>query len=199
MSPDMNDLKLLEAWHRGDNAAGAALVKRHFRMLHRFFSSKAHAHCDDLIQETFLACVESKENFRGEASFRAYLLGLARFQLLTHYRKAQRVRRFDFTTSTVRDLSTSPTGELARHQEQVLLRLALTHVPIDQQIALELTYWECLPAHEIARVLEIPENTVYSRVRRAKAHLRAALATLTADPQERARALALLGGAPVQA
>jgi RNA polymerase sigma-70 factor (ECF subfamily) len=192
MSLEPTDRELLDAWRGGDNTAGSTLVKRHFHALHRFFTSKALGHREDLIQETFLACVESKDAYRGEGSFRAYLFGLARFQLLTHYRKTHRLRQIDFTTSTVRDFGTSVTGQLARHQEEQLLRLALTHVPIDQQIALELTYWECLPAHEIARVLEIPENTVYSRVRRAKARLREALATLAPNAEEQARAFALL-------
>lgn len=192
MKREHTDVELLEAWRDGDKAAGSTLVKRHYRALHRFFATKAHAHCEDLIQETFLASIEAKEAFRGESSFRAYLFGLARFQLLTYYRKMQRIRQIDFTTSTVRDLATSPTGELARNQEQHLLRLALTRVPVDQQIALELTYWEGLATPEIARVLEIPENTVYSRVRRAKAHLREALIALGSGREEQARAFAQL-------
>ncbi|HKP63432.1 MAG TPA: sigma-70 family RNA polymerase sigma factor [Polyangiales bacterium] len=173
-----SDLELLHAWRTGDNAAGSSLVKRHYRALHRFFFNKAHTHCDDLIQETFLVCIQAKEAFRGESSFRAYLFGLARYQLLTYYRKRKRVRQLDCTWSTVRDLGTTPSGVLARTQQQHRLQLALSRVPIDQQIALELTYWESLPAHEVARVLEIPENTVYSRLRRARARLRATLSML---------------------
>ena len=173
------DHQLLDRWRAGDNQAGSHLVKRHFASLQRFFSSKVSSQHDDLIQQTFMACVESKDAFRGDASFRAYLFGLARFQLLTHYRKSYRDGRIDFTTSSVRDLGTSPTGELARREELKLLELALQQVPIDQQIALELTYTEGLAAPEVARVLGIPENTVYSRLRRAKAHLREALDRLT--------------------
>jgi uncharacterized protein with NRDE domain len=44
-------------------------------------------------------------------------------------------------------------------------------------------------------VLEIPENTVYSRVRRAKAHLRKALAELCRHDSERKLAYQLLVGA----
>ena len=195
MTPESSDQDLLQGWRAGDNAAGSLLVKRHYRALYRFFRTKAHAHCDDLIQETFLACTQSKDSFRGESSFRTYLFSLARFQLLNHYRKQRRVCQIDFTTCTLRDLSTTPSGVLVRYQEHHLLQLALTHVPIDQQIALELTYWECLPAPEIARVLEIPENTVYSRLRRAKAHLRHALRSLESSADARARAFAQLAEA----
>jgi RNA polymerase sigma-70 factor (ECF subfamily) len=75
-----------------------------------------------------------------------------------------------------------------------LLELALQHIPVDQQIALELSYWEELSAPEMARVLGVPENTVYSRIRRAKSHLKEALERLSNDAQDRQRALEMLSG-----
>lgn len=181
MAIDNSDRELLERWRAGDNGAGSALVERHFDALHRFFATKAHAHMEDLIQETFMACVQTRDAFRGESSFRAYLLGLARFQLLRHYRKLYRLHDVDFTTASVRDLATSPSGELAKREELQLLESALQCVSIDQQIALELTYVEDMSASEVACVLGIPENTVYSRLRRAKAHLKDALEALGAQ------------------
>jgi RNA polymerase sigma-70 factor (ECF subfamily) len=189
-----SDLELFSSWRGGDNAAGSALIKRHFAALHRFFSTKAHGHEEDLIQTTFVACVEARDAFRGESSFRTYLFKLARFQLFTHYRKVYRKPDIDFTTTSMRDLGTSPSGALLRREERELLERALQQVPVDQQIALELTYWEELAAPDIANVLGIPENTVYSRLRRAKGHLREALERLSDIADERQRALSLLTG-----
>jgi len=141
-----------------------------------------------------MACVEAKDAFRGESTFRAYLFGLARFQLLTHYRKMYRNPELELTTVSIQDLGTSPTGALARREERQLLELALQNIPVDQQIALELSYWEELSAPEMAQVLGIPENTVYSRLRRAKIHLKDALERLSNIPQDRQRALDVLTG-----
>jgi RNA polymerase sigma-70 factor (ECF subfamily) len=187
------DTELLERWRRADGRAGSALVKRHFPALHRFFANKARGYEDDLIQQTFVACVEDRDAFRGDASFRAYLFGLARHQLMDHYRRIYRRQHLDFTSTSLCDLGTSPTGSLARQEERELLDLALRELPVDQQIALELTYWEELAAPEVASVLGIPENTVYSRLRRGKAHLREALERLTQVPAKRERVLALFG------
>lgn len=184
MTAPASDLELLARWRTGDNLAGNLLVKRHFDGLHRFFSNKSQAHYEDLIQQTFMACVEAKDAFRGESSFRAYLFGLARFQLLSHYRKVYRARHVDFATTSVCDLGTSPSGALAKSQHRDLLQRALQQVPIDQQIALELTYWEDMTGPEIAHVLNVPLNTVYSRVRRALEHLRAALERFSTDGAE---------------
>jgi RNA polymerase sigma-70 factor (ECF subfamily) len=192
MSDNPTDFELLALWRGGDNGAGSSLVKRHYAALHRFFSGKAHGQDEDLIQQTFVACVEGRDAIRGDSTFRAYLFGLARFQLFGYYRKVYRRPDIDFTVSSLRDLGTSPTGALQRRQSSQLLALALQQIPIDQQIALELTFWEGLSAPEIARALDVPENTVYSRLRRAKAHLREALEQLSELESEREHALSLL-------
>ena len=188
------DLELLARWRTGDNMAASALIKRHFAMLERFFGTKAHGHEEDLIQCTFVACVESRDAFRGDSTFRTHLYKLARMQLFAHYRKQYRTRALDFTTTSVCDLGTSPSGALLRREESELLARALQQVPVDQQIALELTCWEGLSAPEIAEVLGIPENTVYSRLSRARTRLREVLEQLSGAADERQRALSLLTG-----
>lgn len=188
------DPDLFARWSAGDNGAGSALIKRHFSALHRFFSTKAHGHEEDLIQTTLVACIEARDAFRGESSFRTYLLKIARFQLFSHYRKLYRRPDIDFTTTSICDLGISPSGALLRREESELLARALQLVPIDQQIALELTYWEELAAAEVAEVLGIPENTVYSRLSRGRAQLREALERLSPVADERKRTLALLTG-----
>jgi RNA polymerase sigma factor (sigma-70 family) len=194
MTDGGSDIELLGRWRDGDNYAGSALVRRHFDSLHRFFSSKAFGYEEDLVQQTFMACVEARDAFRGDSTFRAYLFGVARFQLLTHYRKLNRGPEIDFTTTSIRDLCTSPTGSLAKNEERRLLEIALRQIPVDQQIALELTYWEEMSAPEVAQVMGIPENTVYSRLRRAKSHLREELERLTDGEPERKLALESLTG-----
>ena len=84
------DLELLEAWRGGDRQAGEALFERHFDAIARFFRNKVDHGIDDLIQRTFLACVESKDQFRGEASFRTFLFAVAHNVLGKHYRSQRR-------------------------------------------------------------------------------------------------------------
>jgi RNA polymerase sigma factor (sigma-70 family) len=186
------DLELLERWRSGDGKAGSALVKRHFTAVRRFFSTKVRGPTDDLVQQTFIACVEAKDAFRGEASFRAYVLGLARLQLYMHYRKNSRLAALDFTTTSVCDLENSPSSLAAKREDAQLVQLALQTIPLDQQIVIELSYWEGLSTPEVALALGVPGNTVYSRLHRAKLSLRQALQRLTLTPAERDRAMALV-------
>lgn len=179
---NVDDNQLLERWRGNDKQAGDALVSRHFQSVHRFFRNKVSRDVDDLVQQTFLACVEGRERFQQTASFRTYLFAIARFQLYAYYQRGRDRASLDFGTTSVRDLSPSPTGQLACQQDRRLLLEALRCIPVDMQIALELAYWEELSGPEIALVLSIPESTVYSRIRRARERLREALLELGCAP-----------------
>ncbi|HEX6240412.1 MAG TPA: sigma-70 family RNA polymerase sigma factor [Polyangiales bacterium] len=192
MDTRSSDADLLQRWGEGSTQAGNELVERHFATLHRFFRNKAGSEVEDLVQQTFLACVEARARFRGDASFKTFLLSIARNQLFKHYSRAER-RTIDASLSSVRDLRTSPTGAIAKREDQELLLEALRQIPLDAQVVLELGFWEGLDAIQIAAVLDVPLNTAYSRLRRAKQALREKLAALspsgvTIDPDETASA-----------
>ena len=164
-----DELELLRAWAEGDEAAGRALFERCFDPLYRFFSNKIDQGIEDLIQETFLACVEARDNYRGDASFQSFVLGVARNRLYKRWRHDQRHgARLDFGVTSVADMSPSPSSVAGRHENRDRLLLALREIPADLQVALELHYWEALPASGIAAVLQIPEGTARSRLRRAR-------------------------------
>jgi RNA polymerase sigma-70 factor (ECF subfamily) len=173
MPATSTDLELLDAWRGGDLGSGEQLFRRYFAQLNRFFRNKTDSGVEDLIQTTFLACIEARDRFRQASSFRTYLFGIAHNQLRAHYRKQQ--RNVDFEHSSIVDLGASPTGPLSQRDEQAALLRALRSIPFDYQVMLELSYWEELSGPEIAEVLGLPANTVRSRLSRARAALREAL------------------------
>jgi RNA polymerase sigma-70 factor (ECF subfamily) len=162
-------MELLEQWREGDRRAGSQLFERHFDSICRFFANKVTADVDDLVQRTFAACVEGKERFRGQSTFRTYLFGVAHNVLRSHLRKRRREgERFDFGVTSVFDLGLNPTTLIAQHKEQQLTLQALRRIPLDHQVVLELYYWEEMTAKDLAEVLEVPEGTVRGRIRRSK-------------------------------
>lgn len=173
MSASPSDLELLEAWRRGEAEPGQQLFRRYFAQLNRFFRNKTDSGVEDLIQNTFLACIEGRDRFAGKSSFRTYMFGIAHNLLRAHYR--QTGREVDFAQTSVIDLGASPTGPLTQREEQAALLGALRSIPLDYQVVLELSYWEDLSGPEIAEVLGLVPNTVRSRLARARAALREAL------------------------
>ena len=178
------DIDLLYRWRDGDREAGSELLSRHFDSVYRFFRNKLGGDFDDLIQRTFLACVESVDRFRGEASFRSYLFTVARNELYRHFKVVNRGRQreVDMSTMSVIELGSSPSSKAARREEEQLLLEALAKIPVDLQIALELHYWEGLTMAEIGEVLGVPTGTAKSRLRRAREAVEAAMRDCKASP-----------------
>ena len=176
-----SDGELFAAWAAGDQRAGERLFERHFEAIARFFRNKlpSDAQHEDLIQQTFLGCVEARERFRGDASFRSFLFAIAHNQLSKYWRARSR-DRLDLQTISVFDLDPSPSAALARDEQQHRLLCALRRIPLDAQVALELHYWEAMTAAEIGEVLGVPLGTAKTRLRRAKQLLEVELRELDA-------------------
>jgi RNA polymerase sigma-70 factor (ECF subfamily) len=171
-----DDLTLLDRWCAGDSQSGNALFKRHFETVYRFFEHKTDGDIDDLVQETFLACMKSRDTFRRQSTFRTYLLAIARHTLFGHWRRRAGARpTLDFDEISIESLSTSAGTRLARNQERAALLAALRALPLDQQLLLEMFYWEELDRDQLAEVFDVETATIGSRLFRARQALHAAL------------------------
>lgn len=167
------DEALLSAWQAGDKHAGACLVERHHRDIVAFFLHKVGSEeGTDLAHATFLGVLTGIGRFRGDASFRTWLFAIARNVLLKHLRTRYRHNQhIEPATTTLEACTRSPESLLAvGHRAQRLL-LALRRLPIDTQLMLELHYWQNLKIEEVAVVLELPVNTVKTRMRRGRQQL----------------------------
>ena len=180
-----DDTELLAAWRTGDQAAGSELFDRHFESLRRFFASKVGAGIEDLVQQTFLACVGARERLREEQGFRPYLFAVARTKLYDHLREMKRDTGVDPSTISVADLGLTPSVVAASRQEEQIVKEGLRRLPLDLQVALELYYFEGLRGPALARVLDIPEGTVRSRLRRGLDLLRERVEELVRSPELR--------------
>ncbi|MEM7153755.1 MAG: sigma-70 family RNA polymerase sigma factor [Myxococcota bacterium] len=184
----MDDWELLEAWRRGDQKSGQKLLKRYLGVLTRFFRNKVKNHEDaaDLVSETMLACTRARQNVRDAGAFRSFLFSCAMNTLRLYYRKKVKRNREldDFEDICVgeSEVPLSPTSMIAIRREGQLLVRALRRLPLDQQIALELTHIEGLNGPEIAELLGVPQQTIYARLRRGAEKLRKLVAELAESP-----------------
>ncbi len=183
MAPtDRDDTTCLEAWRAGDRAAGQELFARYYEPVARFFVNKVGDASADLIQRTFLACVEGLDRFRGDGSFRSYLFAVAYRQLCRHYRD-NKGNRVDLDSVSAVALDPSLSGLIVEREEMRLFLAGLRDIPLQLQVVLELHYWEQCSVAEMAAALEVPEGTVKSRLRRGREQLRAAVERLAARPE----------------
>ncbi|MEM6990307.1 MAG: RNA polymerase sigma factor [Myxococcota bacterium] len=190
MTPDP-DIELLHAWKRGDPSASNALMARYYDRVFRFFDLRVPAAAEDLTQRTFLGCLEGVQRLVSASSFRAFLFGIARYQLLQHYQENRRVRRVSqFADLVSAEPAVTASRVIAIHQEQQLVLRALTELTVDAQIALQLFYFEGMAVAEVAEAVQVSVTTVTTRLSRARHALAKAIEGLHSSPEPRAAVLA---------
>ncbi|MEO8336691.1 MAG: sigma-70 family RNA polymerase sigma factor [bacterium] len=167
---------LLDTWRAGDTNAGQELIRRHFDSVYGFFYTKCPGQADDLVQATFLACVQSRDKFRGDSSFRTFLFSIARHQLYDALTAAHRAAtKLDFAVSSIVELVSTPGTKLARLEEQRAVVLALQQLPVEQQVLLELHYWQELEIAQLAEVFDLNAAALRQRLHRARTALQEVL------------------------
>lgn len=185
----VDDRELLQAWCAGDQEAGNELFERHYPSVVRFFHNKVSEPAqDDLIHETFLACMKSAPRFRGQARFKTFLFAIAHNVLADYIRQLnRRMARLgsetDVDDTPAEDFGLSPVASVVQQQEHRVLLEALRRIPLIHQVTLELYYWEDLSAVEISHVLGVPTNTIKTRLRDGRGYLKQQLDALSSSPE----------------
>jgi RNA polymerase sigma factor (sigma-70 family) len=169
------DLELLRRWQAGDQQAGNRLIMGHFSTIGTFFRNKALDHSEDLTQKTFGQLCLNRDTFRGDSSFRTWLFRIAHNILIDHIRRQRRREHIDLDLDSLRDLGATPSSIVGRSRQITRLARALREIPVREQIALEMNYWQGCSHAEIAEALNVPVGTIKTRIFQGKARLRAIL------------------------
>jgi RNA polymerase sigma-70 factor, ECF subfamily len=156
------------AFVHGDKACFDELFNRYRQLIYAFYRRRVtdRARAEELMQETFLAVLHAASRYEQRAQFRTYLFAIA-FRILRADQRKTALRTFFFLPELKREPSRDGEAEEVLWLRQAVSRLAKT----DREI-LMLREFEQLSYGEIAEVLELPLNTVRSRLFRARMALR---------------------------
>jgi RNA polymerase sigma-70 factor, ECF subfamily len=124
------DQSLVRAYRGGEERAAAELVGHHVAALGRFlYSSGADwDEVEDLVQETFFRAFRRLETWRGEASFRSWLLTIASNLLRDHFRSRKGRQVISIADHEIPDRS-DPHTDLATGEAEERLRQGLAGLP----------------------------------------------------------------------
>jgi RNA polymerase sigma-70 factor (ECF subfamily) len=154
-APDLTtDQALVAAYRRGDERAATELVDRHGAAVGRFlYGSGAWLdEIEDLVQETLFRAFRRLDTWRGEASFRGWLLAIAGNLL----KDRVRVRKPGLVVSLeTQDLAqdTDPDAEFAAGEMEERLRRELSRLPRLQREVFLLRAQHGIEYADIARTL----------------------------------------------
>lgn len=168
VDPDFVDL---QAWHCGDTVAGNRLFAKYWKVLERFFRSKAPKDHSDLVQITLEKLIRTSERFEGRCTFRSHLFRIAR-RTLADYCRARRPD-YDELTHSVQDVDgLSPSSAVAKAKRHQVLIDCINALPVASRELLELYYWQGLTSKELAEVFKVAPETIRYRVRVIRTKLR---------------------------
>jgi RNA polymerase sigma-70 factor (ECF subfamily) len=174
---ELSDEALLAACGTGDANALGALFDRFHEAVYRFAGRLAttdESARDDLVQATFLELQRSASAFRGTSSVRTWILGITA-NVARHTLRSERRRRVRQAKYLERMESVPVQVDEQVEQRKLLARVeeAVAGLAPDLQVAFILCDLERLPAGEVARVLDIPEGTLWRRLHTARKAMRA--------------------------
>ena len=175
-----SETSLVERCLSGEQAGWEELVKLHtkrvYALCYRFTNKENEA--QDLTQEVFLRVFKTLGSFRaGEGSLVVWLNRLTRNLLVDHYRRTKNLRITDAIEDKLpvleeRTAQYSRTdGLLAGREAGEVLQAGLQKLSPELREAVILRDLQEMEYREIARVLNVPEGTVKSRLNRGRAEL----------------------------
>jgi RNA polymerase sigma-70 factor, ECF subfamily len=158
----------VERAQAGDGGAFALLVDRYWAHIQRWLTGMTGdvQSAEDLTQEAFLKGWSGLRSFIPGTNFRAWLFCIARRTLIDSQR-CGRTRPGRLPEGTA-DHSPGPVSTLIGQETQALIRQAIERLPLTFRAAFLLRTQEELSYEEIARVLELTEETVRWRVFKAR-------------------------------
>lgn len=150
------------------------LVERHRELVSRVASRiVGRENAEDVSQDAFLRAFHRLSRFRGDASFRTWLLQITQDAALSSLARSKPDPAADSETGDLTDPdgSRQPVSELERRERQQRLELKLEGLRTDYRSLLVLRDLEGLSYSEIAEVLDMPLGSVKGRLHRARAEL----------------------------
>jgi RNA polymerase sigma-70 factor (ECF subfamily) len=137
---------------------------------------------EDLAHDVFVAAYRALERFDRRRPARPWLFGIA-FRVVSDYRSRARFAREQASPEIEAHASqnVSPESALADAEARALLLRALETLPLEQRAVFIAAELDETPMAELSEHLEVPLNTLYSRLRLARTRLAAALTAYMHD------------------
>ena len=184
------DSALLARILGGDTRAFSDLMRKYNRRLYRVARSilRDDAEAEDALQDAYLQAYRALPAFRGDAALGTWLTRIVMNAALGRRRKNRRLAEVialdtgaamedDYAADPLLDAPEQPERAALRAEERGLIEAKIDDLPDVFRTVFVLRALEELSALEAAALLEIPEATVRTRYFRARALLRAALAS----------------------
>jgi RNA polymerase sigma-70 factor (ECF subfamily) len=157
--------------------------ERALRELHELFARRIYLFAVSRLRDedgaqtvmidTLFEVWKHPDRFRGESRFSTWLLGIAKYKVLSAFRsKEVEHEDIDEFAEVIADPSDGIVEQLEENQRQQLLRDCIDKLSAAQRECVQLVFLEGLALAEIAAVQKVPEGTVKTRLFHGRKNLR---------------------------
>lgn len=154
------------------------LMRRHNQRLFRAARAivKRDDEAEDVMQDAYVRAYAHLRSFKGEASFATWLTRIAVHEAIARVRRERRFVAMDASSEGLRSMPSeghsSPEQQVSNAEMRAALDRAIDALPDEFRLTFVLRAVELMSGAETAEVLGIPEQTVKTRLFRARERLR---------------------------
>lgn len=166
----------------------AEVFRQHFDFVWRTLRSLGvpDALVDDAVQEVFICVHRRLPEFERRSALKTWIYSIA-YHTAQNFRRSARRREASELDDELVSREPGPGEHAAGAQASQFVRAFLERLPRERRDVFVLCVLEELSAPDVAEILQVKLNTVYSRLRLARADFRSALERF-AKSEERAEA-----------
>jgi RNA polymerase sigma-70 factor, ECF subfamily len=171
------------ATHPGLDQLGA-IYQEHFEIIWRGLRRLGVpvSSLDDATQDVFLVVHRRLHEFEAKSTLRSWIFGIAVHVARYYRRSAARAAHQEAAETLVDDHASDPSQQAEDQQALRLVYATLDRLSDAHREVFVLCEVEEMTAPEVARLLKIPLNTVYSRLRHARAQFESMLDRSQKEP-----------------
>jgi RNA polymerase sigma-70 factor (ECF subfamily) len=174
-----SDEALIKAIAAGDQSAMRILYGRHsvrvFRFIARLVTDSARA--EDLVSEVFIDVWTQADRFEGRSQVSTWILSIARFKALSALRRRRDVELDEAAMEMIEDNADTPEQTLLNQDRSAQLRSCLAKMSREHREVIDLVYYHEKSVEEVAEIIQLPKNTVKTRMFYARKQLARLLST----------------------
>lgn len=173
LSLTKTDEQLISLALNGSQASWVKLVKRYENLVYNYClrMTKNSAEAMDMMQEVFLAVYRNLPSYHGENQFKGWLMRVTSNKTIDFLRHKERnpqnygehFQEEDFSHSAQNPFS-GPAEHFAKADNRNQVKALMQNLPIEQRLVVELKFFQQCTFEEISMQLNVPTNTIKTRL-----------------------------------
>jgi len=176
IDPTLSDEEVVEKVRQGEPALFEIIMRRYNQRLYRAARAiVGDAEAEDVLQDAYVRAYTHLDQFAGRAKFSTWLTRIAIHAALARVRKSGRLVEIEDDMPQLESTARGPEKQVADRELADVLEAAVDALPPSFRTVFMLREVEGLSTAEAADCLDIPEETVKTRLHRARGLLRRSL------------------------